>query len=455
MKQEGAQDNPRSIVGLFAWGDVWEDFYGTIGVSFEQFCESFTGSWQFGLVAALQEVGIDVVIYYSSGTVSDVIRVPHKPSGATICMMPTPTQYRKLYNRMVHPHHSLGYWGSLEGLFGDVGSKRILFEAARQIAPYLATPLGRFRAEIRRDGCRALICQDYEGPHFDQAAVMGKLMGLPVYGIFQGGVNEWNRIGRRLRPLTMKLATGFIIGPKAEIARVQSTYAIPQDRLHRIFNAIADDFWVETDKQQARRALGLAPGTVVVVWHGRVEIRPKGLDILLDAWERITKDRTANELCLILQGSGTDSEALRDRIEHLPNGSVVWLGEFVHDKSRIRQFLSAGDIYAFPSRREGIPVAPTEAMALGLPVVAAGASGVRDIFEDGERSGGVVVPVGNPSAFASALKRFIDDAGLRRTVGQCARQTAMCHFTANAIGRQLGAVLQLGSHRSTGGSQLN
>jgi hypothetical protein len=175
MKQEGAQDNPRSIVGLFAWGDVWEDFYGTIGVSFEQFCESFTGSWQFGLVAALQEVGIDVVIYYFSGTVSDVIRVPHKPSGATICMMPTPTQYRKLYNRMVHPHHSLGYWGSLEGLFGDVGSKRILFEAARQIAPYLATPLGWFRAEIRRDGCRALICQDYEGPHFDQAAVMGKL----------------------------------------------------------------------------------------------------------------------------------------------------------------------------------------------------------------------------------------------------------------------------------------
>ena len=39
--------------------------------------------------------------------------------------------------------------------------------------------------------------------------------------------------------------------------------------------------------------------------------------------------------------------------------------EYVLDKRRVAALLSAGDIYAFPSRHEGFPVAPLEAMALG------------------------------------------------------------------------------------------
>lgn len=444
MARDRAPCKAHETVGLYAWGDVWEDFYGTLGVSFETFCDHFTGSWQFGMVSALQHVGIDVVIYYASTRVSEVVRVMHKPSGATICMMPAAAPYRPLYKRMVHPHRSLGYWGSIEDQFGDVGSRKALFQAARQVAPYLATSLSRFRAELRRDGCRAMICQDYEGPHFDQAAVLGRLMGLPVYAIFQGGVHEWNAIGRRLRPRTMKLATGFIIGPRAEIARVQSTYAIAPDRVHRIFNAVADDYWVETDKGQARQALGLSPDATVVVWHGRVQISAKGLDVLLAAWKRIAGGRRDGKLCLVLMGSGPDAQDLRGRIAALGERNIVWLEEFVHDRSRTRQVLSAGDIYAFPSRREGLPVAPTEAMALGLPVVATGASGVRDIFEDGEGSGGLVVPVGKADAFAGALERLIDDADLRLRLGDCARQTARRQFAASEIGRQLGLMLHAG-----------
>ena len=44
--------NSGTVVGLFPWGDVWEDCYGTLGVSFEQVRESVTGSCQFGLLVA-------------------------------------------------------------------------------------------------------------------------------------------------------------------------------------------------------------------------------------------------------------------------------------------------------------------------------------------------------------------------------------------------------------------
>jgi starch synthase len=329
-------------------------------------------------------------------------------------------------------------------LFGEVGSRRYLFEAARQVAPYLATSLRRLRAELKRDGCRGLVCQDYEGPQFDKAAVLGRLMGLPVHAIFQGGVSEWNRIGRYIRPRTMKLASGFLIGPQAEIDRVTMTYGIGPEKIHRIFNAVAEDYWVAADKAKARETLGVKAGTILVAWHGRVQMRQKGLDILLDAWEKIADRRGDRDLRLMLMGSGPDAGALRERLQRLRHRNVVWIDEFVADRGRIRQFLSAADIYAFPSRREGLPVAPTEAMALGLPVVAADASGVKDIFEDGEGSGGIVVGRGKTGTFADALERLINDASLRRELGSRAFESAKRRFTAEAVGRQLAVALKLG-----------
>jgi glycosyltransferase involved in cell wall biosynthesis len=252
-----------------------------------------------------------------------------------------------------------------------------------------------------------------------------------------------------VRPRTMKMAAGFIIGPQAEIDRVTKTYGVSPQRIHRIFNVVADDYFVAADKREAREALGLEPDTVVVAWHGRVQ-RQKGLDVLLDAWEQATQTRREQELCLMLMGSGPDAGALRQRLETMGRRDIIWFDEFVDDRSRIRQFLAAADIYAFPSRWEGLPVAPTEAMALGLPVVAANASGVRDIFEQGERSGGIVVKRGDAGAFAVALERLIDDAALRDELGQRALQRATQRFTAEAVGRELAAALKLGEEPARG-----
>jgi glycosyltransferase involved in cell wall biosynthesis len=49
---------------------------------------------------------------------------------------------------------------------------------------------------------------------------------------------------------------------------------------------------------------------------------------------------------------------------------VLWVDRFVHHRDEMRRYLSAGDVYAFPSRNDGFPTAPIEGMACGLPVVA-------------------------------------------------------------------------------------
>jgi starch synthase len=120
---------------------------------------------------------------------------------------------------------------------------------------------------------------------------------------------------------------------------------------------------------------------------------------------------------------------------------VLWLNEFVQDRSVIRRYLSAADVYAFPSRQEGFPVAPIEAMACGLPMVAADAPGIPDILEGGEASGGLVVPRDNAVDLALALGRLLEDKAWGRELGRRARRRVESCFSLEAVGRQLRAFL--------------
>jgi glycosyltransferase involved in cell wall biosynthesis len=71
----------------------------------------------------------------------------------------------------------------------------------------------------------------------------------------------------------------------------------------------------------------------------------------------------------------------------------------------------AADVFVLASRYEGYGMVFAEAIARGLPVVASGDGAVRDTVPE---AAGVVVPVGDRSTLASALRRMIADTGFRR-----------------------------------------
>jgi glycosyltransferase involved in cell wall biosynthesis len=431
----------RSTLAFIAWGDVFEDFFGSIGVSFDKYCSEFTGSWHIRLIDALKRRGISTVVYYSSTQVTKPVRRLHVPSGGTICLTPAPKSYRLIYDKMTHPDHSFGYWSDLDQLFGKMtGARRLWFSMLKSVAPYLATHLRILAQEIRRDGCSAILCQDYEHAGFDKSVLLGLLLRMPVFGIFQGGTRDWNQLGILLRPITMRLASGFIIGPSEEAERVRLRYRIKGAKIHTIFNPLDISSWTPIPRSAARAKFGISEEAEVVVWHGRVQIGEKGLDLLLDAWERVCRERPGRPLQLALLGAGQGSSTLRDRIAALPTRNVIWIDEFVSDRQFIRSFLACGDVYAFPSRLEGFPNAPVEAMATGLPVVAAAASGVREIFEGGENSGGIVIPVNDVAALAAGLGRLLDDRDARRRLGECGHHRAKA-FSFETVGAQFERVL--------------
>ena len=430
-----------TIAFLHAY-DLIEDFLDGIGVSLETYCSEMTGGWLFGYVEALKTVGVRSILYCISAQVSSVSRVTHAPTGATICILPAPRMYRFYRQLRTTRRRTL----SLEGEFSASSALEslprsrftLLKYSISTLATYIATPLGLLARELQDDGCQVILCQEYEYGRFDTCVLLGKLLKTPVFSTFQGRTSVQRGITDFwVRPLTLKACEGLIISSQAEIKRVEADYAVPSSQIVRIFSPVDISSWGVPDRVKIRSELGLSQEAKVVICHGRIEIHKKGLDILLNAWQLICSARPGQDLCLLLVGTGSDAEEFQQQLASMSLTNIIWRNEYIQDRTLLRQYLAAADVYALSSRWEGFPVAPIEAMACGLPIVAADAQGISDILEHGEDSGGFVVPKEDPNALAEAIGRILDNPTLAQALSNRADHHAKTHFSLAAIGQQL------------------
>jgi glycosyltransferase involved in cell wall biosynthesis len=435
--------SPQPTIALLHCYDLIDDFLDSIEISFDTFCQEFVGSWMFGYIHALKTAGVQTVLFCISARVTEPSRHQHRPSGATIWVLPasrTYDKYRTMRDRLLR-----AYGGKSGQSFTKISdqnaTRRSLLTGIKDIfksaGTYLSTPVDLLAIAIEQEGCQAILCQEYEFARFDTCVWLGKRLGLPVFATFQGGNATQSPVEYLPRQLALGSCSGAIIATQTEIARVHQTYPIPTAKIARIFNPIDLTIWHKHDRLQARAALGIPDTARMLVWHGRVEIDRKGLDLLLDAWMQLCQERPQQDLRLWLIGTGSDAAKLRDRLDAQLFRGVTWIDRFVHDRFQLQQYLSAADVYVLPSRQEGFPVAPIEAMACGLPIVATDAPGIPDILEDGVRSGGLMVPRDNVWALADALGRFIDRPDWAQTVGKAARLRVEQQFAADVVGQKL------------------
>jgi len=409
--------NGSATIALLPAMDRFEDFYDTLDISLEDFRDRVSGGWLFNYVDALRSAGVRTVLFFASAQVSAPLRFRHRASGATVCVIPSPRLHQKLQ-------------GARDRF---MPGSRVM----RSLLSYVSIPPRRLARELRRERCQAILCQEYEHARFDVCVVLGRLLRLPVFATFQGATAGASRLERPIRPLALRSCAGLIIGAGPELARVQARYALPTAKLAHIPNPIDANGQPPLARALGRERLGIDPDARVVVWHGRVQIELKGLDVLLESWRLVCDARPDVPLHLLLVGGGNDAEQLRRLLRASGLNNVRWVDRFVVDRDELWQYLAAADVSALPSRREGFAIAPLEAMACGLPVVATAVNGIVEILEGGEESGGVVVPPGDAAALAGGLRRVLDDEQLRRELGARARHRVQEQFSLEAVGGQL------------------
>jgi glycosyltransferase involved in cell wall biosynthesis len=151
-------------------------------------------------------------------------------------------------------------------------------------------------------------------------------------------------------------------------------------------------------------------------------VEQKGLDTLLRAYAAACPELGGRRL--VLAGDGPERERLEGLADSLGlDGNVSFLGSV--GRERVAELLSGADLFAFPSRYEAFGVALLEAMAAGVPVVAAHAGGIPEFAVDGENA--LLVPPDDEPALARALTRLAQDDELARRLVAGGRAQAERH----------------------------
>ncbi len=157
--------------------------------------------------------------------------------------------------------------------------------------------------------------------------------------------------------------------------------------------------------QAWRQSLGIGSDEIVIAFLGRL-VMEKGLDVFAEAVRLLGEEGVAHRVLVIGDGPA------RGWFEKaMPGGIFVGF----QGGADLGRALASADIFFNPSITETFGNVTLEAMACGLPVVAAGATGSTSLVDDGTTGTIVSPPAAAP--FASALAKYAKDATLRRKHG--------------------------------------
>ncbi|MFY8048917.1 MAG: glycosyltransferase family 4 protein [Erythrobacter sp.] len=173
-----------------------------------------------------------------------------------------------------------------------------------------------------------------------------------------------------------------------------------------------------------RRSLGLAETDVAIVFLGRL-VMEKGLDVFAETIVQLRARGVPHKVLVIGDGPARGWFGA-----NLPG--AIFAG--FKTGEALGQALASGDIFFNPSVTETFGNVTLEAMASGLPVVAAGATGSASLVSEGV-TGRLVVPTSKEAdaiAFAEALAPYCVDPALRAAHG-AAGETRACEYSWEAI----------------------
>ena len=214
--------------------------------------------------------------------------------------------------------------------------------------------------------------------------------------------------------LSTRLVDRYVCVSQAVADFSRDEAGLPADKLVVIPNGI-DVRRFEQAEPLDLTQLGLAAGRRAVTFVGRLDPQKGLLEFLRRSRPWLERFQSHD---LLLVGAGPLEAELRAEAERLAISSRVRFTGWRDDVPRI---LRASDLFVLPSRWEGMPNALLEAMAAGLPVVAADVEGVRELLAAGAEQ--QVAPRDEPAAFCNRMITLLGEPPLaRQLAGQNQRR---------------------------------
>jgi glycosyltransferase involved in cell wall biosynthesis len=265
--------------------------------------------------------------------------------------------------------------------------------AANLRRPWRLLLLPAFLASFARAARRAARDADLVHAHWWPAGAVARLTGRPYVVQLWGTDVELARRVAVLRPLARR-----VLGSARLVICASRALADEARRLG------ARDVRVIPSGVEVPTEVGPEEEPPHVLYAGRLSPEKGVLELVA----------AANGLPLVVVGDGPLRAKVPGALGFLP-------------PDRLRERYGRAAVVACPSRREGFGVVAAEAMAHGRPVVASAVGGLLDLVADGET--GLLVPPGDVQALRVALERLLEDAALRRRMGEAGRQRALAELS--------------------------
>ena len=218
------------------------------------------------------------------------------------------------------------------------------------------------------------------------------------------------RLGFLEKPLTKLLArfynrTDQIVVPAPSSGELLRSWGVTKPIGIWSRGVDHDRFRPQARSLEWRRSLGIADDEVAIGFLGRLVLE-KGLDIFADVMNELTRRDVRHRVMVI--GEGPAREWFAERV---PEAAFTGF----QSGDELGRAVASMDVFFNPSVTETFGNVTAEAMAAGVPVVAARATGAVDLVEDGVT--GFLVPPRDVGAYADAIQRLVQDDDLRRSAG--------------------------------------
>jgi L-malate glycosyltransferase len=250
------------------------------------------------------------------------------------------------------------------------------------------------------------------------SVLAGRITGTASSITLYGG----SRVGDRvIWPLSMRvalrLANGVLTDSQARADEMKELIPREASKVVVIPNGVPRLHSQRTSSEM-RRFLGLPenPAIRIVGMVARLQ-QYKGHDVFLAAAHKVLKHQPNTAFLAV---GFTPSEPYRDSLKQLAErlgiAERVVFAEYPGD---IADVWNAIDIHAHTSLFDSLPISIAEGMSLGKPAVVTSAGGIPEIVQHNKT--GLVVPPGDPDAFADALVEVLSKPELAKTLGENAR----------------------------------
>lgn len=185
-------------------------------------------------------------------------------------------------------------------------------------------------------------------------------------------------------------------------------FRVPAKKIEVLYNFIDTDYIrIDEEREIFRNKLDLNNNDIVVGYYGRLDLKEKGIDILIEAFN-ILQNRY-EKIKLFLMGDGCDKDSITELIKSYKIKSIIMDGQ-----NNVFNYSQAIDIFVLPSRVDPFPYVMLETAYLKIPFVGSNVDGIAEYIINGVN--GLSFEKDNSNQLAEQIEILINDNTLKEYI---------------------------------------